>query len=57
MLRTFNCGIGMILIVGLQDVERVLKHLGEEARVIGAIGERGRGAAVRYEGAAAWSVT
>jgi phosphoribosylformylglycinamidine cyclo-ligase len=57
MLRTFNCGIGMILIVGPQDVERVLKHLGEEARVIGAIGERGRGAAVRYEGAAAWSVT
>jgi phosphoribosylformylglycinamidine cyclo-ligase len=57
MLRTFNCGIGMILIVGPQDVERVLKHLGEEARVIGAIGERGRGPAVRYEGAAAWSVT
>jgi phosphoribosylformylglycinamidine cyclo-ligase len=50
MLRTFNCGIGMILIVGPRDVERVLAHLGNEAKIIGAIGERGRGAAVRYQG-------
>jgi phosphoribosylformylglycinamidine cyclo-ligase len=50
MLRTFNCGIGMILIVGTRDVERVLAHLGDEAKIIGAIGERGRGAAVRYKG-------
>jgi phosphoribosylformylglycinamidine cyclo-ligase len=50
MLRTFNCGIGMILIVGPRDVERVLAHLGNEAKIIGAIGERGRGAAVRYKG-------
>jgi phosphoribosylformylglycinamidine cyclo-ligase len=50
MLRTFNCGIGMIVIVGPRDVERVLAHLGDEARIIGAIGERDRGAAVRYKG-------
>jgi phosphoribosylformylglycinamidine cyclo-ligase len=50
MLRTFNCGIGMILIVGPRDVERVLAHLGDEAMIIGAIGERGGGAAVRYQG-------
>jgi phosphoribosylformylglycinamidine cyclo-ligase len=50
MLRTFNCGVGMILVVGPRDVERVLAHLGDEAKIIGAIGERGRGAAVRYKG-------
>jgi phosphoribosylformylglycinamidine cyclo-ligase len=55
MLRTFNCGIGMILIVASRDLERVLDHLGTESEVIGAIGERGHGTAVRYAGAEAWS--
>ncbi len=51
MLRTFNCGIGMILVVAPQDVERVLRHLeDDEARKIGAIAKRGRGDAVRYKG-------
>jgi phosphoribosylformylglycinamidine cyclo-ligase len=50
MLRTFNCGIGMILIVSPQEVERVLKHLDDDTRVIGAIAKRGRGDAVRYKG-------
>ena len=50
MLRTFNCGVGMIVIVAPGDVERALDSLGEEARVIGAIGERGHGAAIRYGG-------
>jgi phosphoribosylformylglycinamidine cyclo-ligase len=49
MLRTFNCGVGMILIVSPGDVERVL-HLGDEARMIGAIGSRGRGEPIRYTG-------
>jgi phosphoribosylformylglycinamidine cyclo-ligase len=49
MLRTFNCGIGMILIVRPHDVERVLPTLGT-ATAIGAIGERGSGAAIRYAG-------
>jgi phosphoribosylformylglycinamidine cyclo-ligase len=50
MLRTFNCGIGMILVVGPVDVERVLKTLDSDAMVIGAIGERGGGAQIRYAG-------
>jgi len=54
MLRTFNCGIGMILIVSPQEVERVLKRLDDETKVIGAIAKRGRGAAVRYRGELAW---
>jgi phosphoribosylformylglycinamidine cyclo-ligase len=54
MLRTFNCGVGMILIVSPQEVERVLQRLDEETRVIGAIAKRGRGDAVRYQGELAW---
>jgi phosphoribosylformylglycinamidine cyclo-ligase len=50
MLRIFNCGIGMIVVVGPGDVERALDSLGEEARVIGAIGKRGQGPAIRYGG-------
>jgi len=55
LLRTFNCGIGMVLIVSLHDVERVLEHLGATTRVIGAIGQRGRGDPIRYQGELAWS--
>jgi len=54
MLRTFNCGIGMILILSPQEVERVLQHLNEDARVIGAIAKRDRGDAVRYKDKPAW---
>jgi len=49
MLRTFNCGIGMVLMVAAPDVERVLHHLGEETRLIGAIAKR-VGDAIRYQG-------
>ena len=55
MLRTFNCGIGMIVIVGPSDVVRVRKHLGKEARQIGAIVARKRGEPVRYKGTLAGS--
>jgi phosphoribosylformylglycinamidine cyclo-ligase len=54
MLRTFNCGIGMIVVVAASDVERVLQHLGEETRLIGALVERGSGDAIRFKGELAW---
>jgi phosphoribosylformylglycinamidine cyclo-ligase len=50
MLRTFNCGIGMIVVVAASDVERVLEHLSEETRLIGALVERGGGDAIRVKG-------
>ncbi len=54
MLRTFNCGIGMILIVAPGDLARVRQHLGDETKLIGAIVKRGTGEAVRYKNARAW---
>jgi phosphoribosylformylglycinamidine cyclo-ligase len=53
MLRTFNCGIGMVLIVSRDDAERVRQHL-EEAKAVGTIVKQGSGDAVRYKGARAW---
>jgi phosphoribosylformylglycinamidine cyclo-ligase len=50
MLRTFNCGMGMVAIVSPGEVERVLNCLEDEAKVIGAIARRGRGPAIRYRG-------
>ena len=55
MLRTFNCGIGMILVTAPRDVKRVRRHLGDEAFVIGAIVERGRGEPSPLQGELAWS--
>jgi phosphoribosylformylglycinamidine cyclo-ligase len=54
MLRTFNCGLGMILVAAPGDVERVRRHLAEEAMVIGAMIDRGSGDAVRYKGQRGW---
>jgi phosphoribosylformylglycinamidine cyclo-ligase len=47
MHRTFNCGIGMVLVVAAADVEACLAHLdaqGEQAQVIGSV-ETGHGEA------------
>lgn len=46
MFRTFNCGIGMVAAVSPDDVNRVSASLGEEARQIGLLAERGDGTAV-----------
>ena len=57
MLRTFNCGIGMIVVVAPGDAERVRQHLGEEALVIGTMVSRGRGEAILYRGELARSAS
>jgi phosphoribosylformylglycinamidine cyclo-ligase len=51
MLRTFNCGVGMIAIAGTTEADRVaasLRKLGETPWVLGRLVPRTRGAAVRY---------
>lgn len=46
MYRTFNCGVGMVIAVALDDAARVGASLGTEARMIGRLTERGDGPAV-----------
>jgi phosphoribosylformylglycinamidine cyclo-ligase len=56
MLRTFNCGVGYIVIVpegGLDKALHVLNQTGEKASVIGRIAE-GEGG-VRYQGELAYA--
>lgn len=53
LLRTFNCGIGVVLAVAAADADRLLDvvaRAGHGARVIGAVVPRGDGPAVRYRG-------
>ncbi len=53
MLRTFNCGIGMVLVVSpdsLEQITGILEQAGEQAFAIGRIEDRGAGEpAVRIE--------
>ncbi|NKB45605.1 MAG: phosphoribosylformylglycinamidine cyclo-ligase [Alphaproteobacteria bacterium] len=52
MARTFNCGIGMIVIVAAEDETAaldILKEKGESPRRIGVVSERGDGDAVRID--------
>jgi phosphoribosylformylglycinamidine cyclo-ligase len=49
MYRTFNCGIGMIVVVAPGDVDAalaVLEEAGETASIIGALGRGGRGVVI-----------
>jgi phosphoribosylformylglycinamidine cyclo-ligase len=53
LLRTFNCGIGMIVVCAAADAERIAKSLrdhGEHPRRIGQLVSRGTGEAMRYAG-------
>ncbi len=53
MFRTFNCGIGLVLIVRAKDegpVKKMLKRLGEKAYTIGEIALRKGGPEVEYRG-------
>jgi phosphoribosylformylglycinamidine cyclo-ligase len=55
MLRTFNCGVGMLVAVTPEDAEKLVEHLnasGEIAAVVGALTERS-GEPVTFEGALA----
>jgi phosphoribosylformylglycinamidine cyclo-ligase len=53
MLRTFNCGIGMIAVVephAAERVARVLRREGETAILLGEVVRAGKGAPVSYTG-------
>jgi phosphoribosylaminoimidazole (AIR) synthetase len=54
MLMTFNCVIGMVLVIARDDVARVRQHLGEESMAIGEVVKRGGGDAARFKAAHAW---
>jgi len=52
MMRTFNCGVGMVLAIDVEQEQQCLQQLeslGETAWVIGEIVERGGKAAVIFE--------
>jgi len=55
MLRTFNCGVGMLCAVAKQDASKLVEHLGsagETAAIVGELRPR-TGEAVTFEGALA----
>ena len=55
MLRTFNCGVGMLCAVAAEDAERLVAHLtaaGETAALVGQLTER-TGEPVTFTGALA----
>ena len=53
MMRTFNCGIGMVIVVGAQDVSSVEAALGEAGETVSRIGHLTQRVdqAVTYRGA------
>ncbi len=58
MLRTFNCGVGMVLIVDPDHCDRICDNLadaGEKPFVLGHLEQGDHEAAVRYIGEPEWS--
>ena len=56
MLRTFNCGTGMVVIVGANDVENVSQSLTDAGETVTRLGEIVEGdQSVIYEGQINWS--
>jgi phosphoribosylaminoimidazole (AIR) synthetase len=39
MMRTFNCGIGMVICVGASDVDTALQSLGQSGEQVVVLGE------------------
>jgi phosphoribosylformylglycinamidine cyclo-ligase len=50
MLRTFNCGVGMVVIVSAAEANSALKLLGDDAFILGAITPREADQAIRLVG-------
>ena len=53
MLRTFNCGIGLVAVCAAGDADRLCAFLGgrgEDARIIGVLREAGGKPSVRFSG-------
>ncbi|MEO1749803.1 MAG: AIR synthase-related protein, partial [Pseudomonadota bacterium] len=53
MLRTFNCGVGMVVVAdkdGAEDVLKALQEAGEEASIIGRLIARDGSDPVQYKG-------
>ncbi len=56
MLRTFNCGVGMVLVVEAQKVDTVLSALADEnAFVLGALIRKSSHGSVNYSGSLDWN--
>jgi phosphoribosylformylglycinamidine cyclo-ligase len=54
LLRTFNCGLGMVVVMDAEHVAKnltVIEKAGQTARVVGTVAPRDGGGAVRYRGA------
>ena len=50
MLKTFNCGIGMVLVVAPDRAEALAALLGEAGETVFRLGEVGGGKGIRYRG-------